>query len=53
MNRYTENQVLGYLIISLEDLGKNEEEIKKIINQMNQNMEVWTEEHAEQTYDEF
>lgn len=53
MKHYEKDQVLGYLIITLKQLGKSEEEIRRIIKQMEQNMEVWVEQHAENVYREF
>lgn len=53
ISQYTEEQVLGYLILTLKNLGKDDKEIERAISQMSQNMEIWTEEYAEEVYEEF
>ena len=41
------------MIIALENLGKSDKEIRKIIYKVKQEMEEWTEEFAEETHDNF
>ena len=53
MNYYTREQAIGYLIIAARMLGLNEKEIKDLVYKMEDEMDAWTKETAEQTYDKF
>ena len=53
MNMNTKEQSLGYMIIAAKDIGLDEMTMKKLVLQMSQGMDIWTEEYAEQIYDEF
>ena len=52
MEQYTKGQSLGYVIMSLKDLGYSKEDIKKIINKIDDNMTDYTEVWADKAYDD-
>lgn len=47
----TSTQAIGYAIMAAEDLKLDKETIKKLVNAMENNIEDWTEEFADSTYD--
>lgn len=51
LDQYSKQEAIGYMILALQELGKSEEEIKEIINEVKQSMNVWTEVYAEQVHD--
>lgn len=51
MNYYTREQAIGYLIIAARMLGLNEKEIKDLVYKMEDEMDAWTKETAEQNFD--
>lgn len=53
MLNLTKNEILGYVVMSCQQLKMKDGEIKKIVNQINENIEVWTEVHAEKEYENF
>lgn len=53
MDYYTKDQALGYLIMAAKKMGLSINEVKKLVYGAEDEMEEWTKEWAEQTYDEF
>lgn len=47
------NQAVGYMIMAAKDLRLDYETIKALKNKMLDNIETWTEEMADDTYDQF
>lgn len=49
----TKEQVFGYIIMTAKDLGFDRKTIEKLLHKTKKNIIDWTEEMAEQTYDNF
>lgn len=49
----TKEQTLGYVVIAAKALKLNKAEINRLVSQVEVEMEFWTEEMAEQTFEEF
>ena len=49
----TKEQTLGYIIMAAKDLDFDRKTIEKLIHKTKANIADWTEEMAEQTYDNF
>jgi len=47
----SKEQALGYVVLAGKKLKLSEEELKELIYTIEEEMEIWTEEWAEQTYD--
>lgn len=50
---YTRTEAMGYMIMGLKELKLEEKDIKKIIHEVAINMDMWTEQVAEEEYDDF
>lgn len=46
-------EAIGFMIMALELLGKDEKEIRRIISATHAQMDMWTETVAEEKYDKF
>ena len=53
MEMYEKNQMLGYIIISLKNLKYSKEEIKEAIYKIQDNIDTFTEEMAEEVYEKW
>lgn len=49
----TKEQTFGYIIMAARDLDFDKNDIEKLIIKTKKNIIDWTEEMAEQTYDDF
>lgn len=47
----TDTQALGYVILAAQSLRLSEDEISKLVNQIKQEIEVWTEVVADEIYE--
>lgn len=50
---YEKKQMLGYIVMSLKNLGYNKKEIEKIIYKIQDNIDTFTEEMAEEVYEKW
>lgn len=53
MERFSKQEAIGYMIMGLRSSGKSEKEIKKIIFNVEDRMDEWTETAAEEVHDNF
>lgn len=53
MERFSRQESVGYMIMGLRSSGISEKEIKKIIKEVENKMDEWTETVAEEVYDNF
>lgn len=53
MNYYTREQFFGYMIMAVRKLTYSEDQIGELIYKVEVTMEHWTEEMAEQIYEDF
>lgn len=47
----SKEQLMGYVVLAGKKLKLTDEELKDLIYTIEDEMEIWTEEWAEQTYD--
>ena len=50
---FERKEAIGFMIMALELLGKDEKEIRIIISATHAQMDMWTETVAEEKYDKF
>lgn len=53
IEEYSRKEILGYMILALENTKMDLKEIKNIISRMETSLSMWTEDYAEQIYDKF
>lgn len=53
MDRYTKEQLLGYVILAAKALNYTKEQISELIYKTEEQLNNWTEETAEQTFERF
>ena len=53
MANFTKEQMLGYVVMTLKQMNKDEKEIRETVNKMKDNIEGWTETWAEEVYEDF
>lgn len=53
IEQYSREEFVGYLIITLANQGKEKDEIKSIVCELEKNINEFTEVHAEQIHDRF
>ncbi len=53
IEEYSKKEIIGYLLLALENTRMEVKETKILISSMDVAMETWTEDYAEQVYDKF
>ena len=53
MKNFSKAEAIGYMIMGLRSSGHSEKEIKKIIKEVENKMDEWTETVAEEVHDNF
>ena len=53
IEEYSRKEIVGYMILALENTKMEEEQIKVLISRMETSMSMWTEDYAEEMYGTF